>query len=122
MSGDRGGPEAPSATDEELRALELDENAERVALADYEASKARLAEIRQAEADAKAEAAAPRTSVVHAPDRKRRRVPGSLGDVEARTGIPKDTRRRIEKHVEVAEQIPLHAEQGLGPAHRAQGR
>lgn len=35
--------------------MELDENTERLSVADYESSKARLAEIRQAEAEAKAE-------------------------------------------------------------------
>jgi hypothetical protein len=43
-------------SDEELRALELDENTERVDLLDYEASKQRLAEMHQAEAEAKREA------------------------------------------------------------------
>ena len=40
--------------DEELRALELDENTERVTLNDSEASKLKLAEIHQAEAEEQA--------------------------------------------------------------------
>jgi len=44
-------------TDDELRAMELEENTEREALTDFETTKARLAEIRQAEADLKREAA-----------------------------------------------------------------
>jgi hypothetical protein len=45
-----------AGSDEELRALELDENTERVDLDDYEASKQKLAEMHQAEAEAKREA------------------------------------------------------------------
>ena len=41
-------------SDDELRAIELDENSAREALSTFEASKARLAQIRQAEADLKA--------------------------------------------------------------------
>ncbi len=43
-------------SDEELRTIELEENVERLALADYETRAVRLGEIRQAEAEAKAAA------------------------------------------------------------------
>lgn len=44
-------------TDEAAREIELAENTERLALNDYDSSKTRLAEIRQAAADLKAEKA-----------------------------------------------------------------
>jgi hypothetical protein len=44
-------------SDEELRDIEVEENTERLDLGSYDRSKQRLAEIRQAEADAKREAA-----------------------------------------------------------------
>src|ERR1051326_7593046 len=44
-------------SDDELRAIELEENTAREALQDYEASRQRLREIRRAEAEARLEAA-----------------------------------------------------------------
>lgn len=94
--------------DEELRAIELDENTEREALLDFEASKVRLAEIRQAEADLKREAETrPHGEHVSRGKRGPTRTPGSERDVAERTGVPPTTRRKIEDHVAIAERYPF---------------
>lgn len=93
-------------TDDELRAIELEENTERLALLDFEASKGRLAEIRQAEAEAKQQEVELRS---HS-DRKGRGRPreaGSERDVAARTGLSKTGVRKVEQHVALAEQYPF---------------
>jgi hypothetical protein len=93
-------------SDEELRALELDEKIERVDLLDYEASKQKLAEIHQAEA--KREAAISGQAVPKMP-RKRHDRPtgrplgrpkqsGSRRDVAERTGMDPAEQRRTERH------------------------
>lgn len=106
-------------SDEELRAIEEDENAERSDLNDFDASKARLAEIRQAEADLKRaaeEAKKPRQvfarpaerSAIPAAPKGGRPATGSVSRkaVEEITGIPDTTQRRIASHVAIAEQYP----------------
>lgn len=95
-------------TDEELRSIELDENTEREALLDYEASKARLAEIRQVEADAKVE-------IREQSSRKSRGRPseaGSRRDVAVKTGIAPAAQRNLEQHVALAEQYPFMQKPG----------
>jgi hypothetical protein len=84
-------------------ALELDENVERLALLDYEASKQRLAEIRQAEAEAKAELR-PDTG---RKGRGRPKRSGSTRDVAARTGVSRAARHDLERHVAIAERYPF---------------
>jgi hypothetical protein len=73
---------------EELRALELDENTERVDYLDYETSKQRLTEMLQAEADAKEqaqrEAPARATSGTTRTEKRPHRASG-----KKRTGRPK---------------------------------
>ena len=111
-------------SDEELRALELDENTERVDPNDYEASKQKLAEIHQTEAEAKREAEAQarkeaegelrdklsRKSPHRATGKKRTGRPRSAGsrrDVAERTGMSPPEQRRTERHVELAERFPF---------------
>lgn len=91
-------------TDEELRAIELDENTERLGLVDYETSRQRLAEIRQAEADLKAEfrGESPRN-----PRGGRPKEAGSRRDVEAVTGVSPKAQRETERHVAIAGQYPI---------------
>jgi len=94
-------------TDEELRAIELDENTERKDLNDFDVSKARLAEIRQAEADvAKAE------EVLSKPDKTQKKGGRpTKGKVSRKaiakvTGISETTQQRIAAHVALAERYP----------------
>jgi hypothetical protein len=97
-------------SDDQLRALELDENTERLDLDDYETSKRRLAQIRQVEADLKAKAKEQETR------RESRQVstkrgpsptPGSRRQVEQETGIDRKTQHEIERHVALAETYPF---------------
>jgi hypothetical protein len=100
-------------TDDELRALELDENIHREALNDFETTKARLAEIRQAEADAKREAAnnpaeiSGATSARNSRGRPKGRKAGSRRDIAETTGVDRRTQERVEKHVALAEAYPF---------------
>ena len=105
-------------TDEELRALELHENAERLALQDYEASAQRLAELRQQAAAGEGAAGAPDIS---GPDRSRNsrgRPPGREADsqrrVAERGGVGKGTVQRLERHVELAGRFPFLQRPGWG--------
>jgi ParB-like chromosome segregation protein Spo0J len=93
-------------SDAELRAVELEENSERQALLDFETSQQRLAEIRQAEADAQAS-----EKLRGAPPRNRKagrpKTRDSRGEVAERTGIARRSRGRLERHVEIAQQYPF---------------
>src|SRR5690349_9508161 len=100
--------------DDELRGIELDENTMREGLTDFEADKARLAQIRQAEADLKAKAAAAaelRSKVERkSPTAKKRGRPAradSQRAVERETGISQTEQIRIERHVELGERYPF---------------
>ena len=104
--------------DEELRALELDENTERVDLDDYEASKQKLAEMHQAEAEAKREAeeearreakasGQPVPKPKSGPKGGRPKKPGSRRDVAERTRMSAPEQRRTERHVALAERFPF---------------
>lgn len=109
-------------SDEELRALELDENTAREGLSDYATSKQRLAQIRQAEADlkakAKAEVSVPTRDKNPKPNgRPRGKTAGSKRSVEEETGIPRSEQVRIERHVELAERYPFMQRAGWGRAH-----
>jgi hypothetical protein len=93
-----------SLTEEELRALELDENVQRLDLDSYEASKQRLTEIRQAESDAKREAEEIRPESGR---KGRPRKAGSVRDVAKRLGMSKAAVQDTERHVEAAEKYPV---------------
>jgi ParB family transcriptional regulator, chromosome partitioning protein len=100
-------------SDEDLRAIEFEENAARLALSDYEGSKQRLAQIRQAEADLKAEENPVQT--VQGSSKGSRgpaKQPGSKTQVAEVTGISRPERRRIEDHVALAEQFPFMQKNG----------
>lgn len=91
-------------SDDDLRAVELEENAERLALADYETTKARLAEIRQIEADlkAKAEICVPSTH-----NGGRPKDPASRRSVADVAGVSEGAIRKMEKHEAAAERHPV---------------
>lgn len=95
-------------SDDDLRAIEFDENREREALNTYDDSKQRLAEIRQAEAELKAEAELLTMSVNKSkPKRGRPRAGKSKRAITEETGIPDTTQRRIEQHVAIADRFPF---------------
>lgn len=100
-------------SDDELRAIEMDENTHRLALDDYEASKQRLREIQQAEAESTAQAKevsarpGPKLSKRGRKGEGRPKKPGSQRDVSERTGISRSELQRIEKHVTLAEKYPF---------------
>jgi hypothetical protein len=77
--------------------IELEENTERLDLEPYDRDKRRLAEIREAEADAKREAEFRGQGSRNS--RRRPPEPGSHRDVEKRTGIPPTSQREIERSV-----------------------
>jgi hypothetical protein len=112
-------------TDDELRAIELDENTARENLSDYATSKARLAQIRQAEADLKAKAADEGATEVSGATRTRNpkggrpkgRTPGSKNDVAEQTEVSKRERDRVERHVAIAEAYPFLQRPGFQRHH-----
>lgn len=111
---------AKHISDEELRALELDENTMREALSDYATSKQRLAQIRQAEADLKAKAQERELSdKVSEKSRRRGRPtkPNARLAVAEETGLSTIEQQRVEKHVELAERYPFMQRAGWGRAH-----
>lgn len=102
--------------EEEMREIELEENTERLALADFEISKARLAQIRQAEAELKARAEEDsRLDHKHESGKRPRggqRKAGSKRDIAAQTGISPAAQVQIEKHVSLGEQFPFMQRNG----------
>lgn len=86
--------------DDDLRAVELEENTERLALANYELSKARLAEIRQAEADLRV---LPDSGKTGRPPKRA----ASRRAVAEVTGISRTSQQETERHVEIAERYPV---------------
>lgn len=97
-------------SDEELRAAEMDENAEREDLNDFERSAARLAELRQATAQAKAEATTGAKDLRGDSPHKSRGRPKEAGSKRAiaeRTGVSRRTRQDLERHVALAEDYPF---------------
>ena len=125
--------------DEELRALELDENTERVDLNDYEASKQKLAEMHQAEAEAKREAEEQarkeaegelrdklsRKSPHRATGKKRTGRPRSAGsrrDVAERTGMSPAEQPPHRTPRGARRAVPLPPASRLGGAQRPRGR
>jgi Predicted transcriptional regulators len=100
-------------TDEQLRAIEFDENRQRQALNTYDDSKQRLAQIRQAEADLKAKAQAefsgalPKNSKRGRKGEGRPRQPVAQETVAEETGVSRRERARVERHVELAERYPF---------------
>jgi ParB-like chromosome segregation protein Spo0J len=117
-------------SDDELRAVELEENTAREALLDFEMSSARLATIRQAEADLKAKAAKAEKEFRSKPKRNSTRgrknegrppTPGSKRAVAEATGISPAEQVRTERHVELAEQYPFMQRAGWGRTHVLDG-
>ncbi len=110
-------------SDDELRALELDENTAREALSDFATSKARLAQIRQAEADLKARAKkeVSRQAADKPQEKKpkggRPKEPASQTAVAEETGISPREQDRIERHVALAEQHPFMQRPGWNRTH-----
>jgi ParB/RepB/Spo0J family partition protein len=102
-------------SDDDLRAIELEENTVRENLNDYATSKARLAQIRQAEADLRAKAKAEAENVSDSErikkTNKRGRPKGrdvaSQRSVAEATGISQTEVSRTERHVELAERYPF---------------
>jgi len=100
-------------SDDELRAIELDENANRENLSDFATSKQRFAQIRQAEADLKAKAKAelsgkvPEKSAPTERPRGRPKQNGTRQHVADETGISEREQQRIERHVAIAEAYPF---------------
>jgi len=82
-----------------LRALELEENSERIDLDSFEASKQRTAEIEAAEEEAEANCAEPAQKGGRGKKGGRRAAARSAGVSETEA-------RRVEKHVSLAEQFP----------------
>jgi len=108
-------------TDEELRAIELDENTAREGLTTLEASRTRLAQIRQAEADLKSKAVSVPSGNEKRPHRKTGRAPtgrppetNSMRGVAEATGISPAEQDRVERHVALAEQYPFLQRSGWG--------
>lgn len=118
-------------SDDERRAIELDENTMRENFSTFERSLARLTEIRQSEVDLKARAEVKATATAEkAPPisvsagnkqptpirthkgRPRGRTAGSKRDIAEATGISPAEQVRAERHVAVAEQYPFM--QGAG--------
>jgi ParB family chromosome partitioning protein len=119
-------------SDEELRTVELDENVVRLDFVDFETSKARLAQIRQAEADLKAkeaeEAARAKAQAQQSirseqeqklskrgrkgEGRPRGKMPGSKRAIAEQTGISLAEQVRIEHHVSLAEKYPFMQRNG----------
>jgi hypothetical protein len=103
-------------SDDQLRAIELDENSKREALSDFATSKARLAQIRQAEADLKAKAKEPK-EVSAQPGQKpskggRPRKSASREAIAEELGTSRQEIDRVERHVALAEQYPFMQRQG----------
>jgi len=107
-------------SDDQLRAIELDENSKREALSDFATSKARLAQIRQAEADLRAKEKQEATNHVMEPRSKTTKHKGgrpakrgvTLEAIAEAVGIDRTTLRETERHVAIAEQFPFMQRQG----------
>jgi len=101
--------------DEELRAVELDENIQQEPLANYETTKARLAEINQVEAKLKAEdkkyigEPVPKKS-----SRGTRKKAASKEALAVATGTSRRTQQEMEKQGEIAERFPFLRQQERG--------
>jgi hypothetical protein len=101
-------------SDDELRALELGGEHGARKPSDYATSKARLAQIRQAEADLKAKAAAEAellaVTAKKSPQKRQRGRPktsDSRRAVAEATGLPDTSQRELERHVELGERYPF---------------
>jgi ParB family chromosome partitioning protein len=93
-------------SDEELRAIELEENTQRQDLNAYELSRQRLAEIQAIRKRGP-------TSVPFSKGRGKK-VAGSRKDVARETGISPDKQRRLEQHVALADTYPMFQRPGWG--------
>lgn len=91
-------------SDEELRAVELEENTERLPLLDYEASRARLAELRQSAADAHARNNGNTVAIIR---RGQPSKPGSDRALAKEAGTSHTAVQKLESYVTVAEQYPV---------------
>ena len=94
-------------SDEELRAIELEENTCRVDLLEYEASKQRLAEMSQLVAKEKAgDLRKPSSRKGRPPEAESQRARAKAADVS------RGTVQKLEKHVDLAEQYPFMQREG----------
>lgn len=112
-----GARRAETMSDEELRAVENDENVQRLQFSDFESSKARLAQIRQAEAELKAKAAEELSIQPVSKNRKRGRPrgtkkAGSTRAVAEATGISMPEQQRIKDQVSLQERYPFMQQNG----------
>lgn len=87
---------------DELRALELEENTQRLDLSDYESSKQRLREIEAAEAEPDP-ISAQSAQKCHPQGRK----PGGDSAASRKLGVSRDEVARTRKHVETADAYPV---------------
>jgi hypothetical protein len=92
--------------DDELRAIELDENAQRLSLSDFESSKVRLGQIREAEAVLKAEAVS-KPSLETSKGGRPPKGAVSKKAIGKAIGISETTIANIERHVALAERYPF---------------
>lgn len=102
-------------TDDELRAIELEENTHRENLSDFAMSKARLAQIRQAEADLKVTAREPEKRLPSKRNQRgagRRKRAGSRRDIASATDISPASQVKTEHHVALAEAYPFMQRSG----------
>ena len=113
-------------TDEELREIEMEENAERLDLNDFEASKSRTAELKQAEATLKAgeRKAPPAPLKLSGADEIKGRGGSRVGAgrppsgavsrkaLAEVTGISPTNQQRIADHVALAEEFPFMQQPG----------
>jgi hypothetical protein len=82
-------------------------------LTDFEGSKQRLAQIRQAEADLKAVSFQPETKLSkRGREEGRPKKPGSKRDIAEKTGISPADQVRVEKHVDLGERFPFFQRNG----------
>ena len=101
-------------SDDALRAIELDENTARENLSEYATSKARLAQIRQAEADLKAKERETVSSKSEKTPKGGRPTKGSVSrqKIAEESGVSETEQVRVERHVERAEAYPFMQRQG----------
>lgn len=89
-------------TEAERREIELEENLRRKDLTEYERSKTLKARVEVAREIAETCA---ESAQVSRPARGPARTPGSVRDLEERTGIPQSTLRKAEQHVQTVEEF-----------------
>jgi hypothetical protein len=96
---------ATELTDKEKRVLELEENIRRKDLTPYEESK-NMVELKTVIKEQAEEELRPKLDRNCKAPPGRPNVPGSDRDIEAKTGIPRGTMHRAQKHVQAVEKYP----------------